>query len=235
MNPVLVQTTIATAAAYLGGALGAASGQLMSRHLRAAILISMAVLLSVTIFDILPDAYRSLVPWQFVAAVASGFFLFWLVSHFVGPLCPACVSGDGHSPSHAAPLYIMLLLVAMHSTFDGIALAISGTINGKIDLVVLSGICVHKIPEGIALALLMIGSGFKPSRALISVLAVEFTTEIGGVLGLLLIHIASPSVLGMVFAHVGGGFIFLIGAAVISNLKAPGSAIGSIRKHTDAI
>jgi zinc transporter ZupT len=235
MNPVLVQTTIATLAAYFGGSLGALAGNVMARHLRIAIFLSMAVLLSVTVFDILPDAFKLLSLWLFVASVCSGVLLFLLVTHFIGPLCPACVSGSSHGATHAAPLYVILMLVALHSTFDGIALAVSGSINGKIDPVVLSGICVHKIPEGIALALLMIGSGMQPRAAFFGVLAVEFTTEVGGLIGIPLVHSASSEVLGIVFAHVAGGFLYLIGSAVLSNLKSASPLGKSVGEHSDAV
>jgi zinc transporter ZupT len=127
------------------------------------------------------------------------------------------------------------MLVALHSTFDGIALAVSASINEKIDPIVLSGICVHKIPEGIALALLMMGSGMQPRTAFIGVLAVEFTTVIGGMIGIPLVHFASSEVLGVVFAHVAGGFLFLIGSAIFSNLKSESPLGKSVSEHSDAI
>ena len=48
------------------------------------------VLLAVTLFDILPEAKSELAWTAFALAVASGFGLFWLISHYVAHLCPAC-------------------------------------------------------------------------------------------------------------------------------------------------
>jgi zinc transporter ZupT len=84
----------------------------------------------------------------------------------------------------------MMLALAIHCTADGVALAAgheaqaSEVPGGRmLDLSLVLAICVHKIPEGLALGALLLGAGFKPTRVILRVAAVEATTLLGGVLG----------------------------------------------------
>lgn len=219
MNSILEQTTFATVAAYLGGILAVASARVMERHLRAAVFAAMGVLLAVTLFDILPEAYKATSPVLFLVGVGSGFLLFWFLSVRVAPICPACVVGRRGRVT-VAPLALIFVLVSLHSTMDGLALAVSNRLSGHVDVMTLTAICLHKVPEGIALALLALGSGMRPYSALVTVFAVEFTTEIGGVAGILLLHHGAERICGLIFAHVGGGFLYLIGTVFLSNLSS---------------
>jgi zinc transporter ZupT len=86
-------------------------------------------------------------------------------------------------------------------------------------------VCVHKVPEGLALGALLLGAGFKPARVILRVAAVEATTLLGGALGWLFLQRMSAVWLDAVVAHVGGGFLFLASHAVL----------GEIFKHHKAL
>ena len=86
-------------------------------------------------------------------------------------------------------------------------------------------VCVHKVPEGLALGALLLGAGFGRRETVLRVAAVEATTLLGGVLGWLLLQRVSGFWLDAVVAHVGGGFLFLAAHAVL----------GEIFKHHKAL
>jgi len=86
-------------------------------------------------------------------------------------------------------------------------------------------ICVHKVPEGLALGALLLGAGLSGGGVLVRVAAVEATTLLGGVIGYFFLQRISPAWLDAIVAHVGGGFVFLAAHAIL----------GEILKHHKAL
>ena len=81
-----------------------------------------------------------------------------------------------------------------------------------------AALCVHKLPEGLALGSLLIGAGFHRITTVIWVAATEATTLAGGAIGYFLLGQASFFWLGLLMAHVAGGFIYLAAHAVIGEM-----------------
>jgi zinc transporter ZupT len=81
-----------------------------------------------------------------------------------------------------------------------------------------SALCIHKVPEGLALGSLLIGAGLHRSAALGWVAAVEATTLAGGVIGYFFLTNVSTFWLGLIIAHIGGGFIYLAVHAVLGEM-----------------
>jgi zinc transporter ZupT len=103
----------------------------------------------------------------------------------------------------------MMLALAIHCTVDGLALAVGHTESRAVDLSVTLAICVHKLPEGLALGALLLGGGYRRSRMIWLVVAVEFTTILGGIVGWFVFQSVSPMWLALALANAGGGFFYL--------------------------
>ena len=88
-----------------------------------------------------------------------------------------------------------------------------------------SALCIHKVPEGLALGSLLIGAGLDRSAALGWVAAVEATTLVGGVIGYFFLTNISTFWLGLIMAHVGGGFIYLAVHAVLGEMLKHGKKL----------
>jgi zinc transporter ZupT len=225
---------LAFALAVGGGALGASLG---SSHHRLCALISLGAgtLLGVTVFAILPESLVALRWWGVVLAMGSGYALFSIISKYVYHICPACAAShfDESATHHFAEIAAaMMLALAIHCTADGLALAAgheaeaSHAAGGRVlDFSLILAVCVHKVPEGLALGALLLGAGFNRAQTMIRVAAVESTTILGGVVGLLFFRHVSPFWLDAAVAHVGGGFVFLAVHAVL----------GEILKHHKAL
>lgn len=69
---------------------------------------------------------------------------------------------------------------------------------------------MHKIPEGLALILLLFGAGIERKKAITWALGVESMAIVGGVIGLYLVNSMSTFWLGILFAPVAGGFFYMI-------------------------
>ena len=99
-------------------------------------------------------------------------------------------------------------------------------IGGRaLDFSLIVAVCVHKVPEGLALGALLLGAGFNRRQTLIRIAAVESTTILGGIVGLLFFRHIAVFWLDAAVAHVGGGFLFLAVHAVL----------GEIVKHHKAL
>jgi zinc transporter ZupT len=119
----------------------------------------------------------------------------------------------------------MMLALAIHCTADGLALAAgheeqaSNVVGSRaLNLSLVLAVCVHKVPEGLALGALLLGAGFGPRAALLRVSAVEAATLAGGALGALFLRNAGTVWLDGIVAHVGGGFLFLAKHAVAGEI-----------------
>jgi zinc transporter ZupT len=231
--PVLIRVGAAFAVALAGGALSGALGR-THRQLCGLISLGAGTLLGVTVFAIAPECWGTLLWWQFVLAVASGYAVFALISKFIFHVCPACAAShfDEATTHHFAEIATaMMIALAIHCTVDGLALAagqaeIVAPGTGRwLDLSVTVAICVHKAPEGLALGALLLGAGFDRRRMFRWVAAVESTTILGGALGWFVFPNLSPLWLALALAHAGGGFLFLATHAVL----------GEILKHEKTI
>ena len=88
-----------------------------------------------------------------------------------------------------------------------------------------SALCIHKLPEGLALGSLLIGARLHRRAALGWVAAVEATTLVGGVLGYFCLTKVSTFWLGLIMAHVGGGFIYLAAHALLGEMLKHGKKL----------
>lgn len=198
-------------------------------HERLCRMISLAAgtLLGVTLFSIIPECYESLLWWQFLATLGSGYFVFSLISRYVFHVCPACAAShfdEATTHRFGEIAAVMIIALGLHSTMDGLALAvgIEAGMSSGLDASMLLAICVHKVPEGLALCALLLAAGSRRTTALLWVALVEATTLLGGAIGLWLVPQVSELWLDSLLLHVGGGFIFLAVHAVFGELVKHG-------------
>lgn len=223
---VVIRVVLAFCLAVAGGVI---SSVIAVSHKRLCRMISLAAgtLLGVTIFSIIPESYEAMTLWQLVAALASGYVIFFLISRYVFHVCPACAASHfdeavTHRFSEIATA--MVIALGLHSTMDGLALALGkeAEMAGSISASLLLAICIHKVPEGLALCALLLAAGYSRAAALGWVAAVEATTLLGGAIGLWVVPQVSDIWLNLLLVHVGGGFIFLAVHAVFGELVKHG-------------
>ncbi len=229
MVDTLWQVVAAYVFALIGGGIST-SLQLKHKQLCGLISFAAGTLLGVTFFAILPEGL-GVAPWWAVAiAVASGYALFFFISKHVHHVCPACAAShfDDDAARHFSEIATGLVIaLAIHSATDGVALGIqrdAPTMEAT-KWSLFSALCIHKVPEGLALGSLLIGAGLDRSAALGWVAAVEATTLVGGVIGYFFLTNISTFWLGLIMAHVGGGFIYLAVHAVLGEMLKHGKKL----------
>jgi zinc and cadmium transporter len=221
----LWQVAAAYALAVGGGSIGALL-RLSHKPLCALISFAAGTLLGVSLFAIFPESFGNANTWAVALAAATGYALFFFLSKYVHHVCPACAAShfDADATRHFSEIAIALMVaLSIHSTTDGLALGIgqhATAAAAKWSL--FSALCIHKVPEGLALGSLLIGAGFQRGVALGWVAAVEATTLLGGVIGVFFLGNVSTFWLGLIMAHVGGGFVYLAAHAVLGEMLKHG-------------
>ena len=229
MVSALWQVVAAYVFALAGGAIST-SLPLEHRPLCALISFAAGTLFGVTLFAILPESFKDTGAWPLLAAAVSGYVLFFLISKYLHHVCPACAAShfDADATRHFSEIATALIVaLAIHSTTDGLALGIqqdAASMNAT-KWSLFSALCIHKVPEGLALGSLLIGAGFRRPKALGCVAAVEATTLLGGVIGMVWLGQASTFWLGLFMAHVGGGFLYLATHAVVGEMLRHGKRL----------
>jgi zinc and cadmium transporter len=225
----LWQVVAAYVFALAGGSIST-SLRLGHKPLCALISLAAGTLLGVTLFAIAPESLETTNWWAATLAAATGYVLFFFISKYVHHVCPACAAShfDADATRHFSEIATALMIaLAIHSTTDGLALGIQGE-TPAMDATkwsLFSALCIHKVPEGLALGSLLIGAGFQRGRALGWVATVEATTLLGGVIGFFFLAKVSTFWLGLIMAHVGGGFIYLAAHAVLGEMLKHGKTL----------
>ena len=231
MNGQITLWQVVTAYVFaLAGGWISTSLHLGHKPLCALISFAAGTLLGVTLFAILPESLAGVTWWAVALAAATGYGLFFVISKYVHHICPACAAShfDADATRHFSEIATALVVaLAIHSTTDGLALGIQQeTSAGEATTWSLfSALCIHKVPEGLALGSLLIGAGLHRSAALGWVAAVEATTLLGGVIGIFFLANISTFWLGLIMAHVGGGFFYLAGHAVLGEMLKHGKKL----------
>jgi zinc and cadmium transporter len=225
----LWQVVAAYVFALAGGSIST-SLHLAHKPLCALISFAAGTLLGVTLFAILPESLGDSPGWAVAIAAATGYALFFFVSKYVHHVCPACAAShfDADATRHFSEIATALIVaLAIHSTTDGLALGIQQEAPAAeaVKWSLFSALCIHKVPEGLALGSLLIGAGLQRTRALGWVAGVEATTLLGGVIGYFFLAKVSTFWLGLIMAHVGGGFFYLAAHAVLGELIKHGKAL----------
>src|SRR5438093_593853 len=229
MANALWQVIAAYAFALAGGWIST-SLQLAHKQLCALISFAAGTLLGVTIFAILPESFGACSWWTVLLALATGYALFFFISKHVHHVCPACAAShfDTDATRHFSEIATALIVaLSIHSATDGLALAIQGEIPAisATKWSLFSALCIHKVPEGLALGSLLIGAGLHRSAAFGWVAAVEATTLLGGVIGYFFLSHISTFWLGLIMAQVGGGFIYLAAHALLGEMLRHGKKL----------
>ena len=214
----------------IAGALVSVGLRLSHQSMCALISCAAGTLFGVTVFAVGPEALQLSPWWMALIAAVTGYLLFLLISRYVHHVCPACAAShfDSDASRHFSDIaFALIAALAVHSTSDGIALGVGREIHhtdaGKWSL--FAALCIHKIPEGLALGSLLVGAGFGRISTLSWVAATEATTLAGGAIGYYLLGNTSLFWLGLLMAHVGGGFIYLAAHAVLGELMRHGKAL----------
>lgn len=176
----------------LGLGLGAAAGNVLGglfivrrtwprRYLTYFLALGAGFMLAASLIDIVPESIR-VAGDQALLYVLAGYFLVHFFEHTVAPHFHFGEETHGvemqlHHASHSA-----LVGLAIHTFFDGVAIASGFLISGGLGAVVFLAVLLHKVPEGFAISSLMLAGGGSRRKALLGAVILGASTVAGVVL-----------------------------------------------------
>lgn len=144
------------------------------------------LLAGVALFWIVPEIAERNGWWMAIAGLIAGAFALWIIDRFFYPVCPTCSHTHAHEQcANSLHGFAVPLLIAsgIHSFFDGWSLAVSDEKGFEtLRAAFLTGIAVHKLPEGLALGALLLAALGSEGNALWAAAAAQSMMLAGGAL-----------------------------------------------------
>ncbi len=173
------------------------------------------IMIAISLFELIPES----VDFAGVPGAALGFVLGVALMFTVDRTAPHAhvyspesleVENPAHAPASRNPLmrtgYLVLFGIALHNLPEGVAIGAGLESSPKLGLAVAVAIALHNIPEGLAIGGPLRSGGLGIGRIILLTLAAGLMTPVGAIIGQLFFNISE--------AFVGGALAFAAGAMI---------------------
>jgi len=171
------------------------------------------VMLAATAFSLLIPAIEDGGAWVAVSGLLLGALALHLIDRFVPH--EHFIRGHEGPSSRLRKIWLFVIAITIHNFPEGLAVGVgfgSGALSPAIALAI--GIGLQNMPEGLAVALPLVGEGYSRRRALLYATLTGLVEPIGGLIGVALVLIARPLLpWGLAFA--AGAMLFVISDEII--------------------
>jgi zinc transporter ZupT len=195
---------LAALAEVVGGAVVLARRRWPARIQEYLLALSAGFLLSLAFVELMPESLKGGAPGAPLLMLAGYAALHFFEHTVVGHLHFGEETHHEVMVSRLASVSTFLGLF-VHSFFDGFAIAVGMQFNFTIGLLVFIAVILHKVPEGLTIASVMLSAQCKRSTALAASVAIGVATLIGS--------LAALALGGVDEKLVGGAFAFSAGIA----------------------
>jgi zinc and cadmium transporter len=111
---------------------------------------------------------------------------------------------------------IAAIAFGLHAAFDGVALGVGFSPVVALGSSATIGVLAHKVPEGIALASLLLRGGMKPARAFAAAAGIAALTPLATLLAVVLLdESVAEAAMGRLLALVAGSFVYVAAADLL--------------------
>lgn len=159
------------------------------------------LLIGIALFWVFPEV-AELYGWlSGIFGALGGFALLWGINRFVHPV------HDHDFQGFAPPL---VAAASVHSFFDGWSLAIAQQqSSGGLKVAVMLGIGIHKIPEGLALGVLLLKATGSVWRSAANAIAIQSCMGVGALAAIFLAAHLAANWSSLLLASAAGVFVYL--------------------------
>ncbi|MGH7589955.1 MAG: ZIP family metal transporter [Gemmatimonadales bacterium] len=181
------------------------------RVLESFIAIGAGFMIAVALGEVVPEAFARNGTGA-AAYLVAGYFAVHLAQHVLTPHFHFGEETHAVSPVASISALIGLLL---HTFFDGVAIASGFQVSETLGILLFTAVFLHKLPEGLAMASLMLASGLGRARALLAAAALGAATLVG---------VVATSSLGPLREHglalAGGVTIYVAASNLVPEFQA---------------
>ena len=177
MKTALLYALAAAGANLLGGLVVTTASRGGRRTQRLLIAFGAGFMLAVTLLEMIPHALEA--GEGGALGVGVGYLLVHLTQHVV---TPHFHFGEETHHDEMVGRWVgvaALLGLLLHTFFDGVAIASGFGVSLELGVMIFTAILLHKIPEGVTVASIMLASGNSTARALGAVLLLGASTVLG--------------------------------------------------------
>ncbi len=197
---VIIGSAVSLIGTMLGACLGVIVKKPSNRMLGTMIGFAGGLMLSVVVFDLIPEALNK---WSFI-----GTLVFCIMGIMVIAFIDSKINLDNMS-GHTKVAFMAAVGLMIHNFPEGVIMgcgfAAGGTLGIKMSLI----IAVHDIPEGIAVAAPLVASRIKISKILFYAFVTAFPTAIGTWIGAYIANI-SMNILGACLSFASGIMLYVV-------------------------
>lgn len=208
-----MQLSFAAAMIGIAGAFAGAYVPVAHGRARVFVPISGAILLAVSLFSILPEMAGEAGWLQAGVLYGCGYLILFVIDKYVHPVCPSCSHTHDHGHCEVELHGFSVPLVAatsIHAFIDGWGMTVAqNAVAESIRTTIPIAVLLHKIPEGLALGVMLRASLKSRSGAAAWGAAAESVTAAGALLAMSLLNGVSPVWARDLLAVAGGTFLYL--------------------------
>ncbi len=217
MLRILLFGLVAACAEILGGTFVILRKEWPRRIQEYLLALSAGFLLALVFFDLIPESLKILGPsaplW-----IAAGFALLHFFEHtIVGHLH---FGEETHTDIMVSPVASIAAFTGLfiHAFFDGVAISSGMTFNYTIGLLVFIAIFLHKVPEGLTTASIMIAASQPRKKAFLASFSVGVATMLGIVTVFFIADMGADAV-GTAFAFSAGAATYVGASDLIPEIN----------------
>ncbi|MDF2505266.1 MAG: putative divalent heavy-metal cations transporter [Clostridium sp.] len=190
----------------LGTLIGSSVGLLIKnpskRLLGALIGLAAGIMLSVVVFDLIPECIKK---WNFASTIGTS-----LIGIAIIAFADKLTSKKGvHSNKHLQIALLTAIGLMLHNFPEGIIMGCGFIVGGSLGIKMCILIAVHDIPEGIAVAAPMVASKIDPLKIFIYTALTALPTAFGATMGIFIGGV-SESVLGTSLGLASGIMLYVV-------------------------
>jgi zinc and cadmium transporter len=137
------------------------------RYLQYFVALGAGYMLAVAFLDVIPESIRLAGDNAFIF-ILIGYFLIHLFEHTIAPHFHFGEETHHEEVSHHHARSTLLLGLAIHTFFDGVAIASGFLVSNWLGAIIFVAIFLHKLPEGFTVASVVLASGQSRRNAILA-------------------------------------------------------------------
>jgi ZIP family zinc transporter/zinc and cadmium transporter len=183
------------------------------RYLRYFVALGAGFMLGIVFLDIVPESAKLLGVEAAMIWLLAGYFLVHLFEHTIAQHFHFGEETHIHElKQHAAPSALVGLMI--HTFFDGVAIASGFLVSAWLGWMISGAVFLHKLPEGFAVASLMLATGRSKKESLLAAVALGAATVAG-----IILMIALRTQLGRALPLAGGVTLYVAASDLIPEVN----------------
>ncbi len=209
MAEIVIFSVMAGLATCLGCLIVMLIGKPKEKTLSVLFGLAAGIMLAVVILDLLPSALEQGSFRQAATGFSIGILFMLALDLLLSQIYSPIYTGLNNKSRFLKMGYLVLIGIALHDLPEGIAITAGYSAERHLGLIIALAIGLHNIPEGMATSAPFKIGGLPPRKILFLNVIVSLFTPLGAVIGLVLINI-SPHHIALLLAVAAGAMTFIV-------------------------